>query len=57
MKEHSIIITDKDIDREDEHIPKGSEGVIVHIYEQGKAYEVEFDGCKVVTVYHDEIKQ
>lgn len=57
MKEHSIITINQDIDREDEHIDKGSEGVIVHIYEQGKAYEVEFDGCKVVTVYHDEIKQ
>jgi hypothetical protein len=57
MEEHSIITTNQDINREGEHIPKGSEGAIVHIYEQGKAYEVEFDDCNVVTVYHDEIKQ
>jgi hypothetical protein len=57
MEEHSTITTNQDIDREGEHIPKESEGVIVHIYEQGKAYEVEFDDCKVVTVYHNEIKE
>jgi hypothetical protein len=57
MEEHSIITINQDIDREGEHIDKGSKGVIVHIYEQGKAYAVEFDNCKVVTVYQNEIKQ
>lgn len=57
MEEHSIITTNKDINREGEHIPKGSEGAIVHIYKQREAYIVEFDNDIVVTVYHDEIKE
>lgn len=57
MQEHDIVVSTQDIDREDEHVPAGSEGAIVSVYNNGEAYAVEFDGCKVVTVYPDEIKE
>lgn len=56
MQEHDIVVTVCDIDREDEHVPAGSKGAIVSVYNSGEAYAVEFDNFIVVTVYPNEIK-
>ena len=58
MIEHDIITTSRDINREGERIPKGSQGTIVHIYIQDTIFEVEFNDLPnnpVITVYKSEI--
>jgi hypothetical protein len=40
MKEHSLVVLDRDSAHE--KLSRGDIGTIVHIYEGGKGYEVEF---------------
>ena len=40
IKEHTSIILTRDLP--EEHLLQGDVGVVVHVHENGKAYEVEF---------------
>ena len=40
IKEHSSVILTRDLP--EEHLLRGDAGVIVHVHENGEAYEVEF---------------
>lgn len=47
-KEHDIVVTLCEIKSEEDIIPKGSFGTIVHIYDRHRGYEVEFGKEKTV---------
>ena len=58
--EHQMVETDVDIYREGHYIPEGSNGVIVHIYPEKDAYEIEFPMIKnnpVITCHEHEITE
>ena len=40
IKEHSSVILTRDLP--EEHLLRGDVGVVVHVHENGEAYEVEF---------------
>jgi hypothetical protein len=44
--EHQVVETTVPILKDGHYIPEETSGVIVHIYEGGKAYEVEFPMIK-----------
>jgi len=55
LNTHDIVVSLYDIP----DIPKGSVGTVVHIYENGKAYEIEFnvnDSIIVETLLNNQIK-
>lgn len=42
FREHQMVRTNKILEYEGSGVPRYSEGTIVHIYNNGEAYEVEF---------------
>ncbi len=60
IAEHSLVVLD--CDPPHDKLSKGDVGTIVHIYKEGKGYEVEFvDGAgktvALVTVHADQLRQ
>jgi hypothetical protein len=60
IAEHSLVVLD--CDPPHDKLSKGDVGTIVHIYKEGKGYEVEFvDGAgktvALVTVHADHLRQ
>jgi hypothetical protein len=46
LGEHEVIETTMNIFRDGHYIPENSSGVVVHVYKEGEAYEVEFPNIK-----------
>lgn len=58
IKEHSVVVLKEAKDTIEGHLSAGSRGTIVHIYDDGKAFEVEFTNpipC-VVTLWRESIE-
>jgi len=55
--EKDMIETICEINRNGHSIPENSLGVIVHVYKNQNAFEVEFPEGKIVTLTPDEIQE
>lgn len=49
-EENDTVYTTEDFWIGDVYVYKGTKGTIVDVYENGRAYEVEFDGGNTVTL-------
>lgn len=54
IKEHDIVCVTENF--AGDKVPKGTEGTVVSVYRNGKAYAVEFLNGLVLTVYPKEMR-
>lgn len=57
FRENDLIETVCEIRRNNETIPQGTIGTVIHVYKLMEAIEIEFPGEKIITLLPDEIQK